>query len=135
MDVAQAARAEKELEAMIVRRSRKGDVDPDEQEELWKESVRRYNARRREEDRQPLAVLPREAGGLPPPHPGGVDQLPPNAGRETTSGRISMNERLTDVAVRPTAEHYALPTPQEVEDEITGQRSIGVTAHLQSGVS
>ena len=48
-----------------------------------------------------------------------------------------MNERLTDVAVavRPTAEHYALPTPQEVEDEITGQRSIGVTAHVQSGVS
>ena len=24
-----------------------------------------------------------------------------------------MSERLTDVAVRPTAEHYALPTPQE----------------------
>jgi hypothetical protein len=46
-----------------------------------------------------------------------------------------MNERLTDVAVRPTAEHYALPTPQEVEDEITEQRSIVVTAHVQSGVS
>ena len=34
------------------------------------------------------------------------------------------------------AEHHALPTPQEeVEDEIVEQRSIGVTAHLQSGVS
>jgi hypothetical protein len=34
------------------------------------------------------------------------------------------------------AEHYALPTHQEeVEDEITEQRSIGVTAHLQSGAS
>jgi hypothetical protein len=34
------------------------------------------------------------------------------------------------------AQHYALPTPQEeVEDEITEQRSIGVSAHLQSGVS
>ena len=34
------------------------------------------------------------------------------------------------------AEHYALPTPQEeVEDEITQLRSIGVTAHVQSGVS
>jgi hypothetical protein len=34
------------------------------------------------------------------------------------------------------AEHYALPTPQEeVEDEITGQRSIVVAAHVQSGVS
>ena len=32
------------------------------------------------------------------------------------------------------AEHYALPTPQEVEDAITEQRSI-VTAHLRSGVS
>jgi len=30
------------------------------------------------------------------------------------------------------AEHYALPTPQEVEDEITEQRSI-LTAHVQSG--
>jgi len=46
-----------------------------------------------------------------------------------------MSERLTDVAVRPTAEHYALPTSQEVKDQITEQRSIGVTAHLQSGVS
>jgi hypothetical protein len=45
-----------------------------------------------------------------------------------------MSERLTDVAVRPTAEHYTLPTSQEVEDEITEQRSI-VTAHVQSGVS
>ena len=34
------------------------------------------------------------------------------------------------------AEHYTLPTPQqEVEDEITEQRSIGVSAHVQSGVS
>jgi hypothetical protein len=34
------------------------------------------------------------------------------------------------------AEHYALSTPQEeVEDEITEQRSIVVTAHVQSGVS
>ena len=45
-----------------------------------------------------------------------------------------MSERLTDVAVRPTAEHYTLPTSQEVEGEITEQRSI-VTAHVQSGVS
>ena len=46
-----------------------------------------------------------------------------------------MSERLTDAAVRPTAEHYALPTSQQVEDEITQQRSIVVTAHVQSGVS
>jgi hypothetical protein len=40
---------------------------------------------------------------------------------------VEMSENL--------AEHYALPTPQEVEDEITEQRSIVVTAHVQSGVS
>jgi hypothetical protein len=33
------------------------------------------------------------------------------------------------------AEHYALPSSLQVEDEITEQPSIGVTAHVQSGVS
>jgi hypothetical protein len=42
---------ERELNAMIKRRARKGDVDPDEQEELWKASVARHNARRHEEMR------------------------------------------------------------------------------------
>jgi hypothetical protein len=36
---------------MIQRRARKGDVDPDEREELWKASLRRYNARRDEQMR------------------------------------------------------------------------------------
>ena len=44
--------AERELDRMIERRSRRGESDPDEREELWKESVRRYNARRREENRR-----------------------------------------------------------------------------------
>jgi MoaA/NifB/PqqE/SkfB family radical SAM enzyme len=43
--------ADRELDRMIERRSRNGEVDPDEREELWKESVRRYNARRREANR------------------------------------------------------------------------------------
>jgi len=43
--------ADRELERMVERRSRK-DPDADEREELWKASVRRYNARRREENRQ-----------------------------------------------------------------------------------
>jgi hypothetical protein len=43
-------RAEKELVGMIERRASK-EPDPDEQEELWKESVRAYNARRSEEMR------------------------------------------------------------------------------------
>ena len=51
MDVAQGERAEVELTAFIERRTRKGEADPDEREELWKESVRRYTARRREEMR------------------------------------------------------------------------------------
>jgi hypothetical protein len=42
---------EKELGAFIERRSRKGAVDPDEESELWRESVRWYNARRQEENR------------------------------------------------------------------------------------
>jgi hypothetical protein len=35
MDVADAEMAEKQLDAMIQRRARKGDVDPDEREEPW----------------------------------------------------------------------------------------------------
>jgi hypothetical protein len=38
---------------------------------------------------------------------------------------VEMSENL--------AEHYTLPTSQEVEDEITEQRSIIVSAHVQSG--
>jgi hypothetical protein len=41
--------ADRELERMVERRSRNGETDPDEREELWKESVRAYNARREEE--------------------------------------------------------------------------------------
>ena len=49
--VEHAEMVEKELNAFIESRSRKGDVDPDEAHELWRESVRRYNARRREANR------------------------------------------------------------------------------------
>ena len=52
MDIAQGEIVEAELTAFIERRSRKGDADPGEQEEQWKASVRRYNARRQEEIRQ-----------------------------------------------------------------------------------
>ena len=52
MDIAHGEMVEKQLDALIQRRARKGDVDPDETEEIWKESVRRYNARRREENRR-----------------------------------------------------------------------------------
>jgi hypothetical protein len=40
---------EAELDRLVERRSRQ--KDPDEEHELWRESVERYNARRREENR------------------------------------------------------------------------------------
>ena len=49
MDIARGELVERELDTMIERRSRQND--PDEESELWKESLRRYNARRREEMR------------------------------------------------------------------------------------
>jgi hypothetical protein len=45
--VEHAEMVEKQLDAMIQRRARKGDVDPDEREELWKASVRAYEEKRR----------------------------------------------------------------------------------------
>jgi hypothetical protein len=41
MDVAHGEMVEKELDAMIQRRARKGDVDPDEQEGLHRPPTRR----------------------------------------------------------------------------------------------
>ena len=47
--VAPGEAVEADLNRLIERRSRQRDAD--EESELWKESVRRYNARRREENR------------------------------------------------------------------------------------
>ena len=49
MDIARGEMVEMELDAMVERRSRK--KDPDEANELWQESVRRYYARKSEENR------------------------------------------------------------------------------------
>jgi hypothetical protein len=49
VDIGRSEQVESELDAMIERRARQ--IDPDEEHELWRESVRRYNARRREENR------------------------------------------------------------------------------------
>jgi hypothetical protein len=49
VDIARGEMVERELDAMIERRSRQ--KDPDGEHELWRESVRRYNARRRGEMR------------------------------------------------------------------------------------
>jgi hypothetical protein len=49
--VEHAEMVEKQLDALIERRARKEGVDPDEIEPGYVESVRRFNARRREEMR------------------------------------------------------------------------------------
>jgi hypothetical protein len=52
VDVARADTVDAELDRLISKRaSQERRPDPDEQEELWKESVRAYTARRREEMR------------------------------------------------------------------------------------
>jgi hypothetical protein len=51
VDVARTEAADAELVRMIEHRSRKGEVDRDEFEPFYMESVRRYNDRRREEMR------------------------------------------------------------------------------------
>jgi hypothetical protein len=48
-NVEHAEAVEKELDAFIERRSRQ--KDPDEESEMWRQSVRAYTARRREEMR------------------------------------------------------------------------------------
>jgi hypothetical protein len=47
LDIVRGEMVEKELDGMIERRSRQ--KDPDEESELWKESVRRYNDRKQEQ--------------------------------------------------------------------------------------
>jgi hypothetical protein len=51
MDVARSEAVEAELSRLIERRSTR-EVDPDVASELWRESVKRYNARRREVNRR-----------------------------------------------------------------------------------
>jgi hypothetical protein len=51
MDGARTEAADADLMRMIERRSRKGEVDPNELDPGYMEGVRRYNARRREEMR------------------------------------------------------------------------------------
>jgi hypothetical protein len=55
--VEHAGEVERELDKGIELRSRKGDVDPDEREELWQKSIRDYSARRQEKNRQAWAAF------------------------------------------------------------------------------
>jgi hypothetical protein len=48
VDIARSEAVEAELDRLIERRARKGEMDPDEQEELWKASVRAYEEKRRQ---------------------------------------------------------------------------------------
>jgi hypothetical protein len=49
VDIGRSEQVERELDAMIELRLRQKDLD--EEHELWRESVKRYNARKREENR------------------------------------------------------------------------------------
>jgi hypothetical protein len=51
VDLAHAEAVDVKLARMIEGCPRRDEVDPDEREELWKESVRAYTVRRREEMR------------------------------------------------------------------------------------
>jgi hypothetical protein len=51
VDIPHGDMAEKQLDLLIECRARKGEVDTDKREELWKASVRTYTIRRREEMR------------------------------------------------------------------------------------
>jgi type II secretory ATPase GspE/PulE/Tfp pilus assembly ATPase PilB-like protein len=50
VDLARSEGVEAELNRLVEKRSSR-EMDPDEREELWQESVRAYTARRREEMR------------------------------------------------------------------------------------
>ena len=56
MDLARSDGVEAELNRLVEKRSSR-EIDPDERGELWKESVRAYTARRREEMRAVLEEL------------------------------------------------------------------------------
>jgi hypothetical protein len=56
VDLARSEGVEAELNRLVEKRSFR-EIDPDEREELWKESVRAYTARRREEMRAVLEEL------------------------------------------------------------------------------
>jgi hypothetical protein len=47
LDVAQSYQVEKDLDRLIERRAQNGESDPDERDELWKESIRAYHERKR----------------------------------------------------------------------------------------
>ena len=70
----------------------------------------------------------------------------PNRGNAERLGGREMSENLAERVIRPSYKQIVgsirhsgvqeiLRREQEVEVEITEQRSIGVTAHVQSGVS
>jgi hypothetical protein len=48
VDITHGEMAENQFDILIERRSRKGEVDPEEREEGWQESVRRFNEKRRQ---------------------------------------------------------------------------------------
>jgi hypothetical protein len=87
-----------ELVRMIERRASK-EPHRDESEELWKESVRRYNARNRAEMRAAWREY-HQGGRAPESRPGSVDSQPRGTGRDVqrqTERKPSMTNNIAEI--------------------------------------
>jgi hypothetical protein len=96
VDLARSEAVKAELAHLLEGRSSR-ELDSDEREALWRESVRSYNARRREEMRAAWWEVPPRASRAPQSRPRGPDSSPRGRGREVdgrSTGRGSM--KITD---------------------------------------
>ena len=115
MDVVHAEAAEGQLEVMIMRRVRKGDVDPDEREEIWKASVRAYNARRQAEMRtawreyhtERAASLRRNLEALAEGHEQAAEKLMEDEPKGERNGQGEIRQRLQGAGGNTSA--YEIP--------------------------
>ena len=90
-------------QAPLISEGRKMEVADREREDLWMESVRRYNARRREESRQAWQRVPPGTGRPPEEHRGPADRLPRERGGETVRGRSLVSGRNAELRARGVA--------------------------------
>jgi hypothetical protein len=113
MDVTRGELVEKELDAMIERRSRQ--KDPDEEHELWRSSVTAYNARRSEELRAAWCEsTTRGRSRATGPFSGGPNSPP--RGRSGEADAVSARRRLKVLEAR------TLPSPGAPEAEPSDAR-------------
>jgi len=90
VDLARSEAVEAELSRLIEKRSTR-EVDRDEREEFWRESVRAYTARRREEMRAASCDVPLGPGRAAQGRPEGPDS--PSRGRGREACAVSLRPR------------------------------------------